>query len=123
MTEQEITDLAFIAYPFLNSDKYNPREDDNKEYRDIWINGFKCALTSNTVKTITASDVRNLTMDIELCSIYERIITKIKNKHYEIFIDSISESAKNVLINNGFHVEKLNGAYGDCSIIISWDII
>ena len=47
MTEKEIERLAYIAYPFEYSDDYNPFEDDNKEYRDIWIEGFKAAMNKS----------------------------------------------------------------------------
>jgi hypothetical protein len=32
---------AFKLFPRLINDPYNPMEDDNKEYRDIWIKGAK----------------------------------------------------------------------------------
>jgi hypothetical protein len=41
--KQTIEEAAKRLYPRLINDPYNPMEDDNKEDRDIWINGAKWA--------------------------------------------------------------------------------
>lgn len=41
MSDKEIEKVALELYPRLINDPYNPWEDDNKEYRDIWITGAK----------------------------------------------------------------------------------
>jgi len=41
MNKETIEEAAFRLYPRLINDPYNPMEDDNKEYRDIWISGAK----------------------------------------------------------------------------------
>ena len=39
--QETLEEAAFRLYPRLINDPYNPMEDDNKENRDIWINGAK----------------------------------------------------------------------------------
>jgi hypothetical protein len=39
--KETLEEAAFRLFPRLINDPYNPMEDDNKEYRDIWINGAK----------------------------------------------------------------------------------
>jgi len=39
--QETLEKVAFRLYPRLINDPYNPKEDDNKEYRDIWIEGAK----------------------------------------------------------------------------------
>ena len=39
-TKQEIEQLAFLKYPRLINDPYNPMEDDNSYERKIWIDGY-----------------------------------------------------------------------------------
>ena len=41
MNKETLEEAAFRLYPRLINDPYNPMEDDNKEYRDIWISGAK----------------------------------------------------------------------------------
>jgi hypothetical protein len=42
MNKQEtLEEAALRLFPRLINDTYNPMEDDNKEYRDIWISGAK----------------------------------------------------------------------------------
>ena len=43
-------DLAFEKYPFENFDGYNPQEDENEEYRNIWIDGFRTCLNLFNLK-------------------------------------------------------------------------
>ncbi len=47
MRKNEIIELAFEIYPKLINDPYNPSEDDNEEYRNIWISGFEAGLKIN----------------------------------------------------------------------------
>ena len=39
--QETLEEVALKLYPRLINDSYNPLEDDNKESRDIWINGAK----------------------------------------------------------------------------------
>jgi len=39
-TKEEIEQLAFLKYPRLINDPYNPMEDDNTYERQIWIEGY-----------------------------------------------------------------------------------
>jgi hypothetical protein len=39
-TKEEIEQLAFLKYPRLINDPYNPMEDDNTYERQIWIDGY-----------------------------------------------------------------------------------
>ena len=39
--KETLEEVALKLYPRLINDPYNPLEDDNKEERDIWINGTK----------------------------------------------------------------------------------
>jgi hypothetical protein len=41
MNKETLEEAAFRLFPRLINDPYNPMEDDNKEYRDIWISGAK----------------------------------------------------------------------------------
>lgn len=40
-SDDEIEETAFQLYPKFMTDPYNPDEDGNGEYRNIWINGAK----------------------------------------------------------------------------------
>lgn len=39
-TKEEIEKLAFLEYPRLINDPYNPMVDDNADERKIWINAY-----------------------------------------------------------------------------------
>jgi hypothetical protein len=39
-TQEEIEKLAFLEYPRVINDPYNPMEDDNADERQIWINAY-----------------------------------------------------------------------------------
>ncbi|MEY2869385.1 MAG: hypothetical protein RIR01_1876 [Bacteroidota bacterium] len=39
-TKKEIEQLAFLEYPRLINDPYNPMEDGNTYERQIWIDGY-----------------------------------------------------------------------------------
>ncbi len=39
-TKEEIEQLAFLEYPRLINDPYNPMEDDNTYERQIWIDAY-----------------------------------------------------------------------------------
>jgi hypothetical protein len=41
MKQETLEEAAERLFPRLINDPYNPMEDDNKEYRDIWISGAK----------------------------------------------------------------------------------
>lgn len=50
VSDLEIIEEAFKRFPRLINDPYNPLEDDNKEDRDIWIDGAHFALNLNLKK-------------------------------------------------------------------------
>lgn len=52
-----IEKLALKEYPRLINDPYNPQEDDNKEYRDIWIKGYKECSSDNYENKFTKKDI------------------------------------------------------------------
>jgi hypothetical protein len=39
-SKEEIEQLAFLEYPRVINDPYNPMEDDNADERQIWINAY-----------------------------------------------------------------------------------
>ena len=39
-SKEEIEQLAFLKYPRVINDPYNPMEDDNADERKIWIDGY-----------------------------------------------------------------------------------
>jgi hypothetical protein len=49
-TKEEIEQLAFLKYPRLINDPYNPMEDDNTYERQIWIDAYtQCQEDMNEV--------------------------------------------------------------------------
>jgi hypothetical protein len=44
-SDEEIKKMAFNKYPRLIYDPYNPQDDDNEEYRDVYIEGIKDILS------------------------------------------------------------------------------
>ena len=40
-TDEKIIELAYEKYPRLINDSYNPQDDDNKDYRDLYIDGMR----------------------------------------------------------------------------------
>lgn len=54
----DIEKLALKKYPILINDPHNPMEDGNKDYRDIWIKGYKASLSDNYENKWTDLDIR-----------------------------------------------------------------
>jgi hypothetical protein len=59
-TREEIEKLAFLEYPRLINDPYNPMEDDNTYERKIWIDGYTQCQEDNNGNKYTEEDVINL---------------------------------------------------------------
>jgi len=62
MNKETLEETAFILFPRLINDPYNPMEDDNKEYRDIWISGAKW----KQEKMYSEEDIINALHSVEL---------------------------------------------------------
>jgi hypothetical protein len=62
MNKETLEEAAFRLYPRLINDPYNPKEDDNKEYRDIWISGVKW----QQERSYTEEDIINALHSVEL---------------------------------------------------------
>jgi len=58
-TKEEIEQLAFLKYPRLINDPYNPMEDDNTYERQIWIDAYTQSQEDMADKKYTEEDVRN----------------------------------------------------------------
>lgn len=57
-TQEEIEQLAFLKYPRLINDPYNPMEDDNAYERQIWIDAYIQCQEDNAEKKYTEEDIR-----------------------------------------------------------------
>ncbi len=57
-TKEEIKQLAFLEYPRLINDPYNPMEDDNTYERQIWIDAYTKCQEDNKDKKYTEEDLR-----------------------------------------------------------------
>ncbi len=58
-TKEEIEQLAFLEYPRLINDPYNPMEDDNTYERQIWIDAYTQCQEDMTDKKYTEEDLIN----------------------------------------------------------------
>jgi hypothetical protein len=56
-TKQEIEQLAFLEYPRLINDPYNPMEDDNTYERQIWIDAYTQCQEDMADKKYTEEDM------------------------------------------------------------------
>ena len=56
-TKEEIEQLAFLKYPRLINDPYNPMEDDNTYERQIWIDAYTQCQEDNADKKYTEEDM------------------------------------------------------------------
>jgi hypothetical protein len=56
-TKEEIKQLAFLKYPRLINDPYNPMEDDNTYERQIWIDAYTQCQEDMTDKKYTKEDM------------------------------------------------------------------
>jgi hypothetical protein len=50
--KETFEEAAFKLFPRLILDPYNPMDDDNEEYRDIWIEGAKWEQENSNVNTL-----------------------------------------------------------------------
>jgi len=57
-TKEEIEQLAFLEYPRLINDPYNPMEDDNTYERQIWIDAYTQCQEDMADKKYTEEDMR-----------------------------------------------------------------
>jgi hypothetical protein len=56
-TKKEIEKLAFLKYPRVINDPYNPMEDDNSYERKIWIGAYTQCAEDMTDKKYTEEDL------------------------------------------------------------------
>lgn len=56
-TKEEIKQLAFLEYPRLINDPYNPMEDDNTYERQIWIDAYTQCQEDNNTQRVTRVEV------------------------------------------------------------------
>ena len=56
-TKEEIKQLAFLEYPRLINDPYNPMEDDNTYERQIWIDAYTQSQEDMADKKYTEEDM------------------------------------------------------------------
>jgi len=56
-TREEIEKLAFLEYPRLINDPYNPMEDDNTYERQIWIDAYTQCQEDMADKKYTEEDM------------------------------------------------------------------
>jgi len=61
-----VNELALKEYPRLINDPYNPMEDDNKEYRDIWISAFNKGKSVNYDRKFTKKQMQDLAFETYL---------------------------------------------------------
>lgn len=59
-TKEEIEQLAFLKYPRLINDPYNPMEDDNSYERKIWINAYTQCQEDMAEKKYTENDIKKI---------------------------------------------------------------
>jgi hypothetical protein len=72
-TKEEIKQLAFLEYPRLINDPYNPMEDDNTYERQIWIDAYTRCQEDNKDKKYTEEDLRNaIDETINACNIAQK---------------------------------------------------
>jgi hypothetical protein len=57
-TQEEIEQLAFLEYPRLINDPYNPMEDDNAYERKIWIDGYTQCQEDMADRKYTEEDLK-----------------------------------------------------------------
>lgn len=61
-TQEEIEQLAFLKYPRVINDPYNPMEDDNTYERKIWIGAYtQCQ--EDMAKKYTEEDIKEMACD------------------------------------------------------------
>ena len=85
-TREEIEQLAFLKYPRVINDPYNPMEDDNSYERKIWIDGY----------TQCQEDMQTLLNDLfslwqSLAEVGEISVGKNFTKKYEELKNSLNK--------------------------------
>ena len=58
-SKEEIEQLAFLKYPRVINDPYNPMEDDNTYERKIWIGAYTQCQEDNAEKKYTELQLRS----------------------------------------------------------------
>jgi len=72
-TKEEIEQLAFLEYPRLINDPYNPMEDDNAYERQIWIDAYTRCQEDNKDRKYTEEDLRNaIDETINACNVAQK---------------------------------------------------
>jgi hypothetical protein len=59
-SKEEIEQLAFLEYPRLINDPYNPMVDDNADERKIWINAYTQCQEDMVDKKYTEEEVKHI---------------------------------------------------------------
>ena len=85
-SKEEIEQLAFLKYPRVINDPYNPMEDDNSYERKIWIDGY----------TQCQEDMQTLLNDLfslwqSLAEVGEISVGKNFTKKYEELKNSLNK--------------------------------
>ena len=78
-SKEEIEQLAFLQYPRLINDPYNPMEDDNTYERQIWIDAYTQCQEDNKDKKYTEEDIKMYIKAFHL-DVLEGIYSKEKLK-------------------------------------------
>lgn len=73
--KDKIQEIAFKFYPRLINDEYNPMEDDNENYRNIWIHGaeWQKEYISNSIEQVINDICKDNTHLIDTPEIQEII--------------------------------------------------
>jgi len=84
-SKEEIEQLAFLKYPRLINDPYNPMEDDNADERKIWIDGYNQCQKDMSRKEIQPEDIWNKESQDK---IKEHILNRANNQSSEDIIET-----------------------------------
>lgn len=85
-SKEEIKQLAFLKYPRVINDPYNPMEDDNSYERKIWIDGYtQCQEEDMARKEIQPEDIWNKESQDK---IKEHILNRANNQSSEDIIET-----------------------------------
>ena len=87
-TKKEIEQLAFLEYPRLINDPYNPMEDGNTYERQIWIDAYTQCQEDNKDKKYTEEDMFKCW---EACRRFERPISEGYAPNFNEFINSLNK--------------------------------
>ena len=84
-SKEEIERLAFLEYPRLINDPYNPMEDDNTYERKIWIGAYTQCQEDMADKKYTEEDMLKL---------WNTLMVAMTNKNPIFFKDYINSLNK-----------------------------